>query len=140
MFVVGKLNAAKVANFSEIGGWVVIGCWESSLVDSKDFWKPVITPFELELALKDDADRVWTGAWQSDFQAVLDQPAQEASGDSRRHPMVPCLKKMTCQNPNRRRPNSTCVPDDTSHIPVRCGIPCPALPSLMDHLPWAIRC
>ena len=80
MFVVGKLNAAKVANFSEIGGWVVIGCWESSLVDSTDFWKPVITPFELELALKDDSDRVWTGAWQSDFQAVLDQPTQ-ANGD-----------------------------------------------------------
>jgi diphthamide biosynthesis protein 2 len=80
MFVVGKLNAAKVANFSEIGGWVVIGCWESSLVDSTDFWKPVITPFELELALKDDSARVWTGAWQSDFQAVLDQPT-EAGGD-----------------------------------------------------------
>lgn len=74
LFVVGKLNAAKVANFSEIGGWVVIGCWESSLVDSKDFWKPVITPFELELTLKGDAERVWTGAWQSDFQSVLDQP------------------------------------------------------------------
>lgn len=77
MFVVGKLNAAKVANFSEIGGWVVIGCWESSLVDSKDFWKPVITPFELELALKSDAERVWTGSWQSDFQAILDKPAHE---------------------------------------------------------------
>ncbi|GFF27755.1 diphthamide biosynthesis protein 2 [Aspergillus lentulus] len=77
MFVVGKLNAAKVANFSEIGGWVVIGCWESSLVDSKDFWKPVITPFELELALKGDHERVWTGAWQSDFQSILDQPAEE---------------------------------------------------------------
>ncbi|KAL4905355.1 Diphthamide biosynthesis protein 2 [Aspergillus multicolor] len=76
MFVVGKLNAAKVANFSEIGGWVVIGCWESSLVDSKDFWKPVITPFELEVALKGDDERVWTGAWQSDFQSVLDQPSQ----------------------------------------------------------------
>ncbi|BCS24850.1 2-(3-amino-3-carboxypropyl)histidine synthase subunit 1/2 [Aspergillus puulaauensis] len=74
MFVVGKLNAAKVANFSEIGGWVVIGCWESSLVDSKDFWKPVITPFELEVALKADDERVWTGAWQSDFQSILDQP------------------------------------------------------------------
>ncbi|RDW69078.1 2-(3-amino-3-carboxypropyl)histidine synthase subunit 1/2 [Aspergillus mulundensis] len=76
MFVVGKLNAAKVANFSEIGGWVVIGCWESSLVDSKDFWKPVITPFELEVALKGDDERVWTGAWQSDFQSVLDQPSE----------------------------------------------------------------
>lgn len=76
MFVVGKLNAAKVANFSEINGWVVIGCWESSLLDSKDFWKPVITPFELELALQGDTERVWTGAWQSDFQAVLDRDAQ----------------------------------------------------------------
>lgn len=78
MFVVGKLNAAKVANFSEIGGWVVIGCWESSLVDSKDFWKPVITPFELELALQGDAERVWTGAWQSDFQSVLDSSMESS--------------------------------------------------------------
>lgn len=77
MFVVGKLNAAKVANFSEIGGWVVIGCWESSLVDSKDFWKPVITPFELELALQVDSERVWTGSWQSNFQDLLDQPTGE---------------------------------------------------------------
>ena len=82
MFVVGKLNAAKVANFSEIGGWVVIGCWESSLVDSKEFWKPVITPFELELALQGDTERIWTGAWQSDFQTVLDQPAQPEITDN----------------------------------------------------------
>ena len=81
MFVVGKLNAAKVANFSEIGGWVVIGCWESSLVDSKDFWKPVITPFELELALQVDSERVWTGSWQSNFQDLLDQPTGEADED-----------------------------------------------------------
>ncbi|KAJ5759035.1 hypothetical protein N7520_006191 [Penicillium odoratum] len=78
MFVVGKLNAAKVANFSEIGGWVVIGCWESSLVDSKDFFTPVITPFELELALKDDDERIWTGSWQSNFQAILDKPNGES--------------------------------------------------------------
>ncbi|RAL11382.1 2-(3-amino-3-carboxypropyl)histidine synthase subunit 1/2 [Aspergillus homomorphus CBS 101889] len=77
LFVVGKLNAAKVANFSEIGGWVVIGCWESSLVDSKDFWKPVITPSELELTLQGDAERVWTGAWRSDFQSVLDKSKEE---------------------------------------------------------------
>ena len=78
LFVVGKLNAAKVANFSEIGGWVVIGCWESSLVDSKDFYKPVITPFELELALKKDENRFWTGQWRGDFQGVLDQAVVDA--------------------------------------------------------------
>ena len=71
LFVVGKLNAAKVANFSEIGGWVVIGCWESSLIDSRDFFKPILTPFELELALTSDNSRVWTGAWRSDFEGVL---------------------------------------------------------------------
>ncbi|KAF2468527.1 diphthamide biosynthesis protein [Lindgomyces ingoldianus] len=73
-FVVGKVNAAKVANFSEIGGWVVIGCWESSLMESKDFWRPIITPFELELALMGDAERVWTGEWDGNFQAILEKP------------------------------------------------------------------
>ncbi|KAF3482918.1 uncharacterized protein GIQ15_02242 [Arthroderma uncinatum] len=71
LFVVGKLNVAKIANFSEIGGWVIIGCWESSLVDSRDFWRPVITPYELELALQSDNERVWTGAWSSDYQSLL---------------------------------------------------------------------
>ena len=88
MFVVGKLNAAKVANFSEIGGWVIIGCWESSLVDSKDFYKPVITPFELELALRRDQDRIWTGDWSANFETILaehksDDPSStiEPAGD-----------------------------------------------------------
>ncbi|KAF2802218.1 diphthamide biosynthesis protein 2 [Mytilinidion resinicola] len=81
-FVVGKVNAAKVANFSEVGGWVVIGCWESSLMESKDFWKPVITPFELSLALKGDTERIWTGEWSSDFQALLEQKAAQPEAPS----------------------------------------------------------
>ncbi|KAI9807966.1 MAG: hypothetical protein M1825_005273 [Sarcosagium campestre] len=82
-FVVGKLNAAKIANFAEVGGWVVIGCWESSLVDSKDFYKPVITPFELELALQSDRHRVWTGEWTSDLNAVLKQHDNNGRQDRR---------------------------------------------------------
>ena len=78
-FVVGKVNAAKVANFSEVGGWVVIGCWESSLIESKDFWRPLITPFELEIALQDDTNRIWTGEWTGDFAQLLDDAkAREA--------------------------------------------------------------
>ncbi|KAL9102744.1 MAG: hypothetical protein Q9163_002141 [Psora crenata] len=89
-FVVGKVNAAKVANFSEIGAWVVIGCWESSLFNSKDFWKPVITPFELETALKEDHQRVWNGDWSSDYQklldlAVPDAAARTTNGDAAQH-------------------------------------------------------
>jgi len=83
LFVVGKLNASKVANFSEIGGWVVIGCWESSLIDSKDFYKPIITPFELDLALKTDDSRVWTGDWRGDFQGVLEAASASGQGSER---------------------------------------------------------
>lgn len=72
MFVVGKVNAAKVANFSEIGGWVVVGCWESSLIESKDFFRPIMTPFELGLALMSDKERVWTGEWTGDFSSLVD--------------------------------------------------------------------
>jgi diphthamide biosynthesis protein 2 len=74
-FVVGKVNAAKVANFSEVGGWVVIGCWESSLIESKEFWRPMITPWELGIALQGDEERVWTGAWEADFEHILRQEA-----------------------------------------------------------------
>lgn len=81
LFVVGKINAAKVANFSEIGGWVVIGCWESSLIDSKDFYKPIITPFELQLALSPDSTRVWTGTWRSDFDSVLNTTSNGEQAD-----------------------------------------------------------
>ena len=72
-FVVGKVNAAKVANFQEVEAWVVIGCWESSLIESEEFWRPIITPFELELALTDEKDRLWTGQWNSDIQAILNK-------------------------------------------------------------------
>jgi diphthamide biosynthesis protein 2 len=72
VFVVGKLNAAKVANFAEVDGWVVLGCWESSLVESGEFEKPVVVPWELELALKGDETRVWTGEWRGDFSTVLE--------------------------------------------------------------------
>lgn len=80
-FVVGKINPAKVANFSEIGGWVVIGCWESSLIESKEFWRPIITPFELDIALKSDEERVWTGQWSSDYRMVLDRQDRESPTD-----------------------------------------------------------
>ncbi|KAK4508199.1 hypothetical protein PRZ48_001937 [Zasmidium cellare] len=81
-FVVGKVNAAKVANFAEIGGWVVIGCWESSLIESKDFFRPIITPFELEVALKGDGERTWGGEWIGDFSALLGKEQNEINGHS----------------------------------------------------------
>ena len=62
--VVGKLNPAKLANFAEIEGWVVVGCWESGLVeDDRAYFMPVVTPFELGVALMNEDERVWGGEW-----------------------------------------------------------------------------
>lgn len=82
-FVVGKVNAAKVANFSEIGGWVVVGCWESSLLESTEFFKPIITPFELNLALQSDEERVWTGEWNGDFSDIVNLPIKERKSEEK---------------------------------------------------------
>ncbi|KAL6876925.1 putative diphthamide synthesis domain-containing protein [Trichoderma novae-zelandiae] len=62
--VVGKLNPAKLANFAEVEGWVVVGCWESGLIEEDaGYWRPVITPFEMEVALMSEEVRVWGGEW-----------------------------------------------------------------------------
>ncbi|RYP57190.1 hypothetical protein DL769_009643 [Monosporascus sp. CRB-8-3] len=68
--VVGKLNAAKLANFAEVDGWVVVGCWEAGLVEQDGLWKPVVTPFELALALRDEETRIWTGEWWGGIEGV----------------------------------------------------------------------
>jgi len=66
---VGKLNPSKLANFLEIECFVLVACPENSLIDSREFFKPIITPFELEIAI--GADRSWTGEYILDFGLLL---------------------------------------------------------------------
>lgn len=76
--VVGKLNPAKLANFAEIEGWVVVGCWESGLIEDDDaYWRPVITPFEMEVALMREEERVWGSEWWGGIEklSLEDEPA-----------------------------------------------------------------
>ena len=68
-FVVGKLNPSKLANFPEIDCYTIIACPENSLINSKDFYRPIVTPFELEMAL--NSARVWTGDFITDFRQLL---------------------------------------------------------------------
>lgn len=46
-----KLNEPKLKNFSEIDAYVVLSCPASSFFDYKDFYKTVLTPYELGIAL-----------------------------------------------------------------------------------------
>ncbi|TFK67322.1 diphthamide biosynthesis protein [Pluteus cervinus] len=66
---VGKLNPSKLANFMEIECFVLVACPENSLIDSKGFLRPIVTPYELEVALR--AEQSWTGRYVLDFEQVL---------------------------------------------------------------------
>ncbi|XP_038649988.1 2-(3-amino-3-carboxypropyl)histidine synthase subunit 2 isoform X1 [Scyliorhinus canicula] len=68
-FVMGKLNAAKLANFMEVDIYVLVACPENSLLDSSEFYRPVITPFEMEVAC--NPAREWTGEYITDFRDLL---------------------------------------------------------------------
>lgn len=48
---VGKINPAKLANFMEIDCFVFVGCPENNIYTSRDFYKPLVSVFEAELAL-----------------------------------------------------------------------------------------
>ena len=79
--VVGKLNPAKLANFAEMEGWVVVGCWESGLVeDDKAYYQPVVTPFELEVALTREEERVWGGEWWGGIEGLKLEDDKQATG------------------------------------------------------------
>jgi len=68
---VGKLNPSKLANFLEIECFVLVACPENSLIESREFFKPIITPYELEVALRQEIS--WTGRYVLDFGQVLEE-------------------------------------------------------------------
>lgn len=83
-FVMGKLNIPKLANFAEIDIFVLVACPENSLLDSKEFFRPIVTPFELEIALV--RGKEWSTQYSADFADVLKskdikQFDQEIMGD-----------------------------------------------------------
>ncbi|KAJ6263389.1 2-(3-amino-3-carboxypropyl)histidine synthase subunit [Drechslerella dactyloides] len=69
LVTVGKLNPAKLANFAEVEVWIVIGCWESAVVDEKrEMWRPVVTPWEVSAAL-DGGEGAGVDGWRGDWEA-----------------------------------------------------------------------
>jgi len=73
-FLVGKPNVAKLANFPEIDLFVMVACPESSLEDSKEFLQPIITPWELEVALSPSVS--WGGEVVTDFREMVEGGAR----------------------------------------------------------------
>lgn len=69
---VGKVNPAKLANYSEIDCFVLVGCSENNLYNnSKDFYKPLISVFEAEMALNPAWHHLVPDTYSTDFREVL---------------------------------------------------------------------
>ncbi|AOA62989.1 Diphthamide biosynthesis protein 2 [Komagataella phaffii CBS 7435] len=81
IFVVGKPNVAKLANFDPIDIWCILGCGQSGIVIDNvgDYYKPIITPYELQLALKPEVS--WTGRWVTDFMEVIENGEFDLGND-----------------------------------------------------------
>lgn len=82
IFVVGKPNVAKLANFENIEMWCILGCDHQGIIIDQlnEYFKPIITPYELMLALSDEIS--WSGKWITDFKKILDDMTHEHDDDS----------------------------------------------------------
>ncbi|KAH9942803.1 putative diphthamide synthesis protein-domain-containing protein [Amylocystis lapponica] len=116
---VGKLNPAKLANFLEIECFVLVACPENSLVEAKEFLRPIVTPYELEVALQ--AEQTWTGQYVLDFDRLLAQhrsrpPANGAvdaeSGQEEGDPDQPVFSLVTGKYRHAKRYGEPSATDD----------------------------
>ncbi|KAJ2611803.1 Diphthamide biosynthesis protein 2 [Coemansia sp. RSA 1365] len=111
VFVVGKLNVAKLANFAEIETFILVACPENSLVDSKDFYQPVVTPYEMLLAISHS--RQWTGDYVNDFHTFLDEAQLHEEEEKESDEDLPHFSLITGTLKQNRRYNH---PKDNSRV------------------------
>ncbi|KRZ21054.1 Diphthamide biosynthesis protein 2 [Trichinella pseudospiralis] len=57
MFNVGQLTVAKLANFPNVQVFIYITCPYSTVLDCADFYRPIVTVFEFEIAC--NSDKFW---------------------------------------------------------------------------------
>ncbi len=71
--LMGRPSPAKLANFPEVEVFVMVADAPGLVLDdSKDYYAPVITPWEALLAFDDDLE--WTGEYRLGFQCLLVSP------------------------------------------------------------------
>lgn len=68
---VGRINPAKLANFLEIDCFVLIGCAFNNMFESKEFYKPIVSVFEAEMALNPAWHMRYPDSYVTDFKQLL---------------------------------------------------------------------
>jgi diphthamide biosynthesis protein 2 len=74
--LMGKPNPAKLANFPEIDVFVLVADPQGHILDSKEYYKPIITPHEAMIAFSDDV--TWE---QHDYSLNLCAETKEEQAD-----------------------------------------------------------
>ncbi|KAJ3519511.1 hypothetical protein NM688_g9292 [Phlebia brevispora] len=98
---VGKLNPAKLGNFLEIECFVLVACPENSMIEAKDFLRPIITPYELEIALQPEPQ--WTGEYILDFGKLALKGIEETPGEGSEDEDRPMFSLVTGQYRSAKR-------------------------------------
>ncbi|XP_073065992.1 uncharacterized protein [Primulina eburnea] len=68
-FVMGRPNPSKLANFPECNVFINVACAQTALLDNREFFAPIITPFEAMLAF--DRGSQWTGGYVMEFHSLI---------------------------------------------------------------------
>ena len=68
---IGNIQPTKLANFLEVDIFVLLGCPENIILDSREFYKPIITPYELYLSLSDSHCSVITDNYRNDIASCI---------------------------------------------------------------------
>ncbi|VFQ82350.1 unnamed protein product [Cuscuta campestris] len=80
IFVMGRPNPAKLANFPECDVFIYVSCAQTALLDSKEFLAPIITPYEAMLAFNRGSQ--WTGEYVTEFRDLLGSAPVEENEQS----------------------------------------------------------
>jgi len=66
--LMGKPNPAKLANFPEVEIFVMVADPQGMILDSKEYYAPIITPYEAYMAFSGDLE--WNGDYSLDFSSL----------------------------------------------------------------------
>ncbi len=66
--LMGKPNPAKLANFPEVEVFVMVADPQGMILDSKEYYAPIITPYEAYMAFSGDLE--WNGDYSLDFSSL----------------------------------------------------------------------
>jgi diphthamide synthase subunit DPH2 len=104
----GKITPLKLGNFREIDLFVMVSCENTLLPDNKELYKPVITPFELEVGLRGN----WAGKYSTEFLG------DESVDSSRSEGIVDRFGQREFKGLEIEKPGSVQVEDGYSGIPM----------------------